>query len=30
LVGLGYTIKTQAEADAASDEAHSGFLVLRS
>lgn len=30
LVGFGYTIKTQAEADAASDEAHSGFLVLRS
>ncbi len=30
LVGLGYTIKTQGEADAASDEAHDGFLVLRS
>jgi len=30
LVGLGYTIKTQGEADAASDEAHNGFLVLRS
>jgi len=30
LVGLGFIIKTQGEADAASDEAHNGFLVLRS
>jgi hypothetical protein len=30
LVGLGFIIKTQGEADAASDEAHDGFLVLRS
>ena len=30
LVGFGYTIKTQAEADQLSNEAHNGFLVLRS
>jgi hypothetical protein len=28
LVGQGFTIKTQAEADAASNAAHDGFLVL--